>query len=472
MSNETKIYVFGFTSDGYTYPYPGIIWSFNVSANGGLGAWSEEPETEPFPNVPIRSHDSYDWRGNFMVRYNNGDFGVIYKEEIAGGNATGRLFFRLWDGVWEDVIEIIPSLAFPTVGTIIYDPNTELIYLFYHPYWPNENDLRLRTISHDGTISNELFAFPTATDASTAYTGKIHDGIMMIGWTDATYDITNPIWEWNMSESVNFTKKYLPLYPGEINAPRAAAIFYGANELPVAIHTHGQDRVYLSERSNDGIWGDPTILFDDTPDLYPYVFGAGSRYKSQGSVLGLLLRKKAGPADADNELWYLHNGLPFTPVNISLQVPYSITGAPLPGENDHAAAGAQYINNSYWFLGCGPADGSSRNIAAIRSGGLGGIWTLQDSSNAPSLGQWGWIFDTYYAESSINPNVADSFSLSDSIQIRLDSSSIPNFLVLDKCPTIVLASQYCTGFKNGQMGDEDPLACDARFYEISTEQCP
>jgi len=79
-----------------------------------------------------------------------------------------------------------------------------------------------------------------------------------------------------------------------------------------------------------------------------------------------------------------------------------------------------------------------------------------------------WFFWTG-DEPPIQPS--DTLEMSDSIQLRLDGSSLPNQIVLDKCPVNIINSELCTGFKLGQVGSENPLACPPKFFEISKEQC-
>jgi hypothetical protein len=493
MGDGKTVYLLGFEGTDDNYPYHGRIWSFDTSANGGLGAWNTDPETDEMPDPAYRGMDEYDDAGHYLVRYANGDFGVLYKGVGAADNKNGPLYYRLWNGSWQTAVDLSPGTT-AVVGTIIYEPTTELIYLLYSEYWTYTQEQKLLTIGHGGPVSSDLHTFPiTGSGASNSpyspYTGLIHDGTLMFSWIHAELedelgnpipgDVTPPIYEWDMSGPVSFTKKFLPLPEGEEEQPYAASLYYGPNGRPVAIHYYDASRIYISERGSDGVWGTPTILYDNTVDAPPFftawIFGAGARYSSQGNELGIMCRSKFSPTDADTELYFLRNG--GLRINVSDQITMNTTGCPI-GNNDHAASGAQWINGAYWYFGSPKISGFNgqavgpRDIAALRSGDGGLNWTLQDAANAPSVGKWGHLHDTFHEPEDLGPVLEDSMLLTDSIQLRLDGSSLPNVLILDKCPTIKLDSAYCTGFKNLQMGDEDSLACPPKFWEISSEPCP
>ena len=89
----------------------GGVWKFDTSANGGLGAWTQETTMFTGPDRMSR-HMHHD---GFVVLYSSGNIGVIYtKDRKAGG-----IGYRFWNGAtWsgETVVKAAPALF----GGLIY----------------------------------------------------------------------------------------------------------------------------------------------------------------------------------------------------------------------------------------------------------------------------------------------------------------------------------------------------------------
>ena len=236
------IYVFLARPDPANAAAPGgEVWSFDTSANGGLGTWNQE--TDAFADVTAFRGFFYARPSGYLVRHPDGDLGVVYNKGTFQASPTplGDIVHRVWNGsAWSgETVVRATSTRKSAPGALSYDASTELSYLFiYYDYDPGIPvsspgfEKAVLTVAHDGTPSADLQAFPAAVIGSDGFgTGLIHDGIMMVPY-DFTEDGFNSVYEWTMSGALNFVKVALPVPAEEEgNLPSCAALYLANVDL-------------------------------------------------------------------------------------------------------------------------------------------------------------------------------------------------------------------------------------------------
>lgn len=205
----------------------GQVFKFDTSTN----TWSTA--TDPFSgiaNLPTsREHIE-----GYLVVHSNGDIGVVYPGDgldIHGDDINGGIKYRLWSGsAWS--AEVAVAAAGAACGTVIFDPSTGTIYLFYYLDWINEgvdsSDPAVLSITKAGTVSSDLFSFPNVVRSDGFGHGIIWGDLMMVPYDDYA-DASNAIWTWDMTGPVTFTKALLPVpaEEGSTGVPSCASLYVG-----------------------------------------------------------------------------------------------------------------------------------------------------------------------------------------------------------------------------------------------------
>lgn len=207
-------------------PTTGQIFAFDTSSK----TWSQE--TDAFSNMALLPVN-YEHIQGFLVRHSNGDLGVVYPGhglDIFSRDINGGIKYRLWNGAsWSSEVAVKPAGG--ACGTVIYDPATELIYLFFYPDYGNQGvdgpGIAVVTISKSGTVSSDLFTFPNVQQSDGFGTGLIFDNTMMVPYDDYA-DVSNAVWEWDMALPISFDKKLLPTPAEETGGvPSCASLYIG-----------------------------------------------------------------------------------------------------------------------------------------------------------------------------------------------------------------------------------------------------
>jgi hypothetical protein len=106
----------------------------------------------------------------------------------------------------------------PAPGAVVHDTDTDTSYVFYYKgYSPGSplsslaHEKAVFTVAIDGTPSDDLQTFAESDLGSDGFgVGLIHGGYMFMPY-DYYEDFANGVFEWNMSEPLNFTKVLIPV---------------------------------------------------------------------------------------------------------------------------------------------------------------------------------------------------------------------------------------------------------------------
>lgn len=181
------------------------ILPFDMSANGGLGAYgspfaSVTMDVDQFGSEPLG--DSW---GNGLFKFPDGGFVIIYQKD--------GLFAKIWNTVaWSDPIPLVGL----TIGAMVMDPSLSGIHVMnYHDGAGEGASVDYNFLAYpSGTVTSIANAIPAPSQAQDGIGhSSIQNGMLFVPRDDGD-DFANSVWVSELPVAT-FSKELLPVPPGE-----------------------------------------------------------------------------------------------------------------------------------------------------------------------------------------------------------------------------------------------------------------
>lgn len=152
--------------------------------------------------------------GNGIVRYPNGDVGILYTNGTKNQTSDDGVYYRLYSGAWGPEITVAAPTGVAFQGTsfanLTIDPSGELIHVFY--YTLSGRAPSYKTVTHEGVVSGVLHTFPDVSGTDGVGSGMILNNKLYVPYDDfgdTGAGTGNAVWEAPRG-TVDFVKKFLP----------------------------------------------------------------------------------------------------------------------------------------------------------------------------------------------------------------------------------------------------------------------
>lgn len=204
------------------------LWTMDMNANGGLGAWSASfGFVDMTRHIFVSSSNAPTEAGsNGIVSFANGDIGVFYCDDLSD---SGNTFYRFFNGtVWsaEIIVALCDGASRTAFANVYLDADTpDLLHVFHYVdthagLSPMRSGPVYDKVTHTGTVTAAIFTFPVSVNGSDGVGGGgIFDGNIYAPFDDQTATnpptnnqfLPNSIWVAPVSTGI-FVKESLP-YP-------------------------------------------------------------------------------------------------------------------------------------------------------------------------------------------------------------------------------------------------------------------